>query len=154
MKTLGLMIPSAWKTFVFHFRILWPMGFVNFWGFVKLLFICLLLKSFLCFCQCWELISHYLFKDCFCSILSLPYFQSSDMCQTLVELPGGTLGKEPTCQCKSHKTHGFNPWVKKIPGRRRYQPIPVFLPREFHGQKSLVGYSPWGLKESDTTEVI
>ena len=102
------------------------------------------LKSFLCFCQCWELISHYLFKDCFCSILSLPYFQSSDMCQTLVELPGGTLGKEPTCQCKSHKTHGFNPWVKKIPGRRRYQPIPVFLPREFHGQKSLEGYSPWG----------
>ena len=37
--------------------------------------------------------------------------------------------------------------------RREQQPIPVFLPGEFHGQWSLVGYSPWGRKESDTTEV-
>ena len=36
--------------------------------------------------------------------------------------------------------------------RRKWQPIPVFLPREFHGQRSLAGYSPWGRKESDTTE--
>ena len=35
--------------------------------------------------------------------------------------------------------------------RREWQPIPVFLPREFHGQRILVGYSPWGHKESDTT---
>ena len=38
---------------------------------------------------------------------------------------------------------GFNPWVKKILWRRKWQPIPVFLPGEFHGQRSLVGYSPW-----------
>ena len=37
-------------------------------------------------------------------------------------------------------------------GRRKWQPNPVFLPGESHGQKSLVGYSPWGHKESDTTE--
>ena len=36
--------------------------------------------------------------------------------------------------------------------RRKWQPTPVFLPGEFHGQRSLVGYSPWGRKESDTTE--
>ena len=47
---------------------------------------------------------------------------------------------------------GFNPWVRKIPWRRRWQPSPVFLPRESHGQRSLVGYSPWGHKESDTTQ--
>ena len=46
----------------------------------------------------------------------------------------------------------FNPWVRKIPWRRPRQPSPVFLPGEFHGQRSLVGYSPQGSKESDTTE--
>ena len=40
----------------------------------------------------------------------------------------------------------------KIPWRRKWQPTPVLLPRKFHGWRSLVGYSPWGLKESDTTE--
>ena len=43
-------------------------------------------------------------------------------------------------------------WVRKIPWKREWEPIPVFLPREFHGQRSLEGYSPWGLKESDRTE--
>ena len=46
----------------------------------------------------------------------------------------------------------FNPWVKKIPWRRKWQPTPVFLPGKSHGQKSLVGYSPCGLKEPDVTE--
>ena len=46
----------------------------------------------------------------------------------------------------------FSPWVGKIPWRRAWQPTPVFLPGEFHGQRSLAGYSPWGHKESDTTE--
>ena len=40
----------------------------------------------------------------------------------------------------------------KIPWRRAWQPTPVFLPGEFHGQRSLAGYSPWGHKESDMTE--
>ena len=47
---------------------------------------------------------------------------------------------------------GFDPWVGKIPWRRKWQPTPVLLPGESHGRRSLVGYSPWGCKESDTTE--
>ena len=46
----------------------------------------------------------------------------------------------------------FDPWVGKIPQRREWLPTPVFLPGEFHGQRSLVGYSLWCLKESDTIE--
>ena len=45
----------------------------------------------------------------------------------------------------------FNSWVRKIPWKRIWQTTPVFLPEEFHGQRSLVGYSPWGHKESDMT---
>ena len=44
---------------------------------------------------------------------------------------------------------GFDFWVGKIPWRREQLPTSVFLPGEFHGQRSLVGYSPLGLKESD-----
>ena len=47
---------------------------------------------------------------------------------------------------------GFDPWVRKIPWRRKWKPTPVFLPGESHGWRSLVGYSPWGRKELDTTE--
>ena len=46
----------------------------------------------------------------------------------------------------------LDPWVGKIPWSRAWQPTPIFLPRESHGQRSLVGYGPWGHKESDTTE--
>ena len=66
--------------------------------------------------------------------------------------PGGASGKEPACQCRRQKRHGFDPWVGKIPWRRAWQPTPVFLPGESHGQRSLAGYSPQGCKESDTTE--
>ena len=45
-------------------------------------------------------------------------------------------------------------WVGKIPWRRAWQPTPVFLPGEFHGQRSLAGGSPWGCKQSDTTEQL
>ena len=48
----------------------------------------------------------------------------------------------------------FDPWVRKIPKRRKWQPTPVFLPGEFHGQRNLEGYSPWGHKVSDTTEQL
>ena len=47
---------------------------------------------------------------------------------------------------------GFDPWVRKIPWRWKWQPTPIFLPGESHGQRSLVGYSSRGRKESDTTE--
>ena len=66
--------------------------------------------------------------------------------------PGGASGKDPTCQCRRHKRCGFNPWVRKVPWRRAWQPIPVFLPRESHGQRSLAGYSLWGFKELDMTK--
>ena len=46
----------------------------------------------------------------------------------------------------------LDPWVRKIPWRRERQPLPVFLPGKCHGQKSLLGYNPWGHKESDTIE--
>ena len=56
---------------------------------------------------------------------------------------------------------GFNPlvrkilfWVGKASWRRAWQPTPVFLPGESHGQRSLAGYSTWGHKESDTTKHI
>ena len=55
----------------------------------------------------------------------------------------GTSGKEPTCQWWRHKRCGFEPWVRKIPWRRKRQPTPVFLSGESHGQNSLVGYSLW-----------
>ena len=65
---------------------------------------------------------------------------------------GGASGKEPACQCRRCKRNGFNPWVKKIPWKRAWQPTLVFLLGESSGQSSLVGYSPWGCKELDMTE--
>ena len=56
-----------------------------------------------------------------------------------VPIPGGTSSKESTCQCKRCE---FDPWVRKILWRRKWQPTPVFLPGESHGQRSLVGYRP------------
>ena len=64
-------------------------------------------------------------------------------------------GKEPTCQYRRQKRTGFDPWVRKIPWRRKWQlalPFMVFLSGESHGQRSLEGYGPWGHKESDTTD--
>ena len=52
----------------------------------------------------------------------------------------------------SSKRPGFDLWIKKIPWIKEWQPTPVFLPEESHGQKSLAGYSPWDRKKSNTTE--
>ena len=49
---------------------------------------------------------------------------------------------------------GFDPWVGKIPWRREWLPTPVFLPGQFQGQRSLAGYSPWGHKVPDRTELL
>ena len=64
-------------------------------------------------------------------------------------LPWWLSGKESTCNVGDV---GLIPWVGKIPWRRKRQPTPVFLPGESHGQRRLVGYSPWGRKESEPTE--
>ena len=50
--------------------------------------------------------------------------------------------------------HGFDPWLGKIPWRRKWQPTPVFLPGQFYRQTNLVCYSPWGHKSSDTAELL
>ena len=65
--------------------------------------------------------------------------------------PGGASGKEPINRCRRCRRLKFDPWVGKIPWRRAWQPTPVFLPGEPHGQRSLVGYSLWGHKELDVT---
>ena len=59
-------------------------------------------------------------------------------------------GKESACQRRRCR---FNPWIGKIPWRRKWKPTPVFLPWECNGQRSLAGYNPRGCKESATTEV-
>ena len=64
--------------------------------------------------------------------------------------PRWRSGKEFSCQRERLR---FNPWVGKIPWSRKWQLTPEFLPGKFHGQMSLVGYSLWGRKESDTTEL-
>ena len=66
--------------------------------------------------------------------------------------PGGSVVKESACHCKRHRRCGFSPWVWRIPSSRKWQPTPVFLLGKFHGQRSLVFYSPCGCKESDMTE--
>ena len=62
--------------------------------------------------------------------------------------------KAPPAKCRRCMRYGFDPWVGKIPWRRAWQPTLVFLPGESHGQRSQAGYSPWGHKESDTTEQV
>ena len=68
-------------------------------------------------------------------------------------LSGGVSGKKNSPGDVADMRHRFNPWIGKISWRRAQQTTPVFLPGEPHGQRSPVGYSPWGRKESDTTEV-
>ena len=72
----------------------------------------------------------------------------------ILGFPDGASGKESAYQCRKHKRSGFDPWVGKMPWRRKWQPTPVFLPGKFHGQRSLAGYSPWGHKESDMTKQL
>ena len=54
--------------------------------------------------------------------------------------------KESACQCRRCKRHGFDPWIGKIPWSRKWHLTPVSLPGKFYGQRSLLGYSPWGSK--------
>ena len=71
---------------------------------------------------------------------SKPQIQSSLVPQTVKNLPA--------------MQETFNPWVEKIPWRKKWQPTPVFWPGKSHGQRSLVGYSPCSHKESDTTDQV
>ena len=73
--------------------------------------------------------------------------------KTVSGFPGGSMVKNPPSNAGNTRDT-FDPWVQKIPWRRKWKPIPVLLPGKFRGQRSLVGYSKWGHKESDTTEHI
>ena len=66
--------------------------------------------------------------------------------------PGSSVVKNLLANAGYKGDVGSNSWVRKIPWRRKWQPNPVFLPGNPHGQRSLVGYSPWSHKESDITE--
>ena len=79
---------------------------------------------------------------------SIKHFWALEVSASLEGLPRCLSGKE-SCQCRRP---GFDPWVGKIPWRRKWQLTSVFLPGESHGQGSLAGYSPWCRKESDISE--
>ena len=67
----------------------------------------------------------------------------------MVGLPGGSVVKNPPANAGDHlqcRRPGFDPWFRKIPWRRKWQPIPIFLPGKFHEQRSLAGYSSQGHK--------
>ena len=68
----------------------------------------------------------------------------------LYSVRNDSVGKESTCNAEDASS--IDPWVEKIPWRRKWQPTPVFLPEKSHGQRSLGGCRPWGYKEPDTTE--
>ena len=84
-------------------------------------------------------------KECFLPVFSsgrsLIYFEFifAYGVKNVLGFSGNTNGKEPACQCKRNERCGFDPWVGKIPWRREWQPIPVFLPGESKGQRSLAG---------------
>ena len=74
-----------------------------------------------------------------CELALISHYGASLVAQMVKNLP----------QCRRP---GFDHWVGKIPWRGEWPPTPVFLPGEYHGQRSLAGYSPWGRKELDMTE--
>ena len=80
----------------------------------------------------------------------------SGACQSpILGFPGGSEVKASASNAGDPGSiPSSDPWVGKIPWRRKWQPTPVFLPGESHGRRSLVGYSPWDRKESDRTEQL
>ena len=72
-----------------------------------------------------------------------------DLMRNVVGLCGTVLINLPP---NSGNTRGVDPWVRKIPWRRKWQPTPVFLPVKSHGQRNLAAYSPCSCKELETTE--
>ena len=72
------------------------------------------------------------------------------LCNYANGLPKWLSGKESACQSRRL---GFHSWVGKIPWRRKWQLTPVFLPQETHGQRTVVGYSPWSCKETQLKQL-
>ena len=76
------------------------------------------------------------------------------LCNDILWRPRWHSGKKSACQCRRHRRCKFDPWIGKILQSRKWQPTPVFLPGKLHGWRSLAGYSSWGHKELDTTELL
>ena len=97
------------------------------------------------------------FLLCFCFIFLLgdllpprgckPKLKIWIKCILFLDFPGDSVDKRIHLQCRRCRRCRFDPWVRKIPWRRKWQPTPVFLPGTFHGQRSLACYSPWGPKD-------
>ena len=85
------------------------------------------------------------------TVLDLLFCRSEFEVSSLYRLPWWLRQWSVCLQCRRP---GFNPWVGKIPWRRKWQSTPVLLPGKSYGQRSLVGCSPWGCKESDTIEQL
>ena len=118
-----------------------------------LCFICLEIEL----SQCWQLFKYLRQRPASSVVteINIKNFQC-DMTQ-LIGFPGGSqwsllVVKALPANAGDLKRCKFNPWVRKILWRRAWQPTPIFLPGESHGQRSLVGFSPWGHKKSDMTE--
>ena len=91
-------------------------------------------------------------KGCFPTLSStLPATLKLAALPSSCGFPGGTRGKEPSCQCRRRERCRFCPRVRKIPCRRAWQPTPIFLPGESRGQRSLVA-TVHRVAESDLTE--
>ena len=71
-----------------------------------------------------------------------------------MNIPRCHSDKDSACSTGDIRDLGLIPGWGKLHWRRAWQPTPVFLPGESHGQRSLAGYGPWGRKESDTTELL
>ena len=91
------------------------------------------------------------FSDCFHAKSQLPGYPDWVLTHIVTLLPWWLSGKTSACHCRRC---WFDPWVGKIPWRRKWQPTPVFLPGKLHGQRSLAGYSPWGHKEMNMTKQL
>ena len=79
-----------------------------------------------------------IFTDSWCRIIYICF----NYWYAWISLPGWLSGKIIHLQCRSRRRHRLDPWIGKIPWIRKCQHIPVFLPREAHGQSSMVGFSP------------
>ena len=75
-------------------------------------------------------------------LIHFSLFSSQNTTYEYNGFPGGARGKESTSQYRRHRDMGLIPGLGRSPEEGKWQPTPVFLPGKFHGQRSMVGYSP------------
>ena len=130
------------------------------WG-AQIIFLNLIIQYFLIICSIYSAKNKGLkaiFQLVFSSGTSMTLLKISDTLRVPVKLASpsvymwASLVAHMVKNLPAMEKTYVQTWVRKIPWRREWQPTPVFLPGEFHGQKSLAVYSPWGCKEWGTTE--